>query len=46
MVTFIFNNVIELEKWRVEYINKFNEFPRITASIINGETEYKATVNL
>lgn len=46
MVTFIFNDVKELADWRKDYIKKFNEVPRITAKIVDGEHLFTASVSL
>lgn len=46
MVTFIFDNVKELADWREDYIKDFNEVPRITAKIIDGEHMFTASVSL
>lgn len=46
MLTFIFSDVNELNEWRDNFIELFDEVPRITAKIVNGEHIFKASVSL
>ena len=46
MLVFEFNDVYELSDWREDFIKRFNEVPRITAKIINGEHIFLAKVSL
>ena len=46
MLTFEFNDVNELSDWREDFIKNFNEVPRITAKIVNGEHIFLATVSM
>ena len=46
MLTFIFDDVNELNDWRTRFIELFNEVPRITAKIVGGKHIFNASVSL
>lgn len=46
MLTFIFDSVEELVKFREECIKKYNEVPRISAVFHGNEHTYFARVNM
>lgn len=46
MLTFMFDNVEELVKFREECIEKYNEVPRISAVFNGYEHTYFARVNM
>ncbi len=46
MLTFMFDNVEELVKFREECIEKYNEVPRISAVFNGNEHTYFARVNM
>lgn len=46
MLTFMFDNIEELVKFREECIEKYNEVPRISAVFHGNEHTYFASVNM
>lgn len=46
MLTFMFDSVEELVKFREECIKKYNEVPRISAVFYGNEHTYFARVNM
>lgn len=46
MITFIFDDIEQLNNWRNSYIEQYGEIPRLTAKIINGERTFTASVSL
>ena len=46
MLIFEFNDVNELSNWREDFVKRFNEVPRITAKIVNGEHIFLARVSM
>lgn len=46
MLTFMFDNIEELVKFREDHIKKYNEVPRISAVFHGKEHTYFARVNM